>query len=142
MFHECEDSHIENYADDTTLYICSADTDTVISKLQSTPDNLFTWLTNNHIKANSEKWHFLLSLKKPTKSRFGNNSINFTKIETLLGVLIDSELRFDKHISPIPCTKVSTINVLRRIKNVRELSSLIFLVVLITSCRMRNVTCI
>ena len=142
MFHEGEDSHIENYADDTTLYICSPDTDTVISKLQSTPDNLFTWLTNNHIKANSEKWHLLLSLKKPTKSRFGNTSINFTKIETLLGVLIDSELRFDKHISPIPCTKLSIINVLRRIKNVRELSSLIFLVVLITSCRMRNVTCI
>ena len=63
MFHEGEDSHIENYADDTTLYICSPDTDTVISKLQSTPDNLFTWLTNNHIKANSEKWHLLLSLK-------------------------------------------------------------------------------
>ena len=39
---ECEDSNIENYADDTTPYTCAPDADTVISKLQSTPDKLFT----------------------------------------------------------------------------------------------------
>ena len=42
MSYECEDSNIENYADDTTPYNCARDADTVISKLQSTPDNLFT----------------------------------------------------------------------------------------------------
>ena len=36
MFYECEDSDIENYADETTLYTCAPDTDIVISKLQST----------------------------------------------------------------------------------------------------------
>lgn len=35
-------SDIQNYADGTTLYTCAPDTDTVISKLNFTSDNLFT----------------------------------------------------------------------------------------------------
>ena len=33
MFYECEDSDIENYADDTTPYACDFDINTVISEL-------------------------------------------------------------------------------------------------------------
>ena len=49
MSYACEDSNIENYADDTTPYTCAPDADTVISKFQSTPDKLFTWFKNNHM---------------------------------------------------------------------------------------------
>ena len=41
-FCECEDSEIENYADNTTPYTCAPYTDRVISKLQSTSGKLST----------------------------------------------------------------------------------------------------
>ena len=69
MFYERKHSDIENYADDTTRYIIAPDTDTVISKLQSTSDNFFTWFKNNHLKGKPEKWYLLLSSKTP----FGRN---------------------------------------------------------------------
>ena len=66
MFYECDDEHdadIENYADDTTPYTCAPNIDTVISELQLTSDKLFEWFKNNHMKANPEKCHLLLSSK-------------------------------------------------------------------------------
>ena len=55
MFYECEDSDIENYADDTTPYVCASDMNTVISELQITASKLFTWFNNNLMKSNPEK---------------------------------------------------------------------------------------
>ena len=44
MFYDWEDSDIQNYAGDNTIYTYAPDTDTVNSKLQSTSLNLFTCL--------------------------------------------------------------------------------------------------
>ena len=52
FYQKSEDSDIENYADDTTPYTCGPDTDTVISKFQSTSDKLFTWFKKSHMKVN------------------------------------------------------------------------------------------
>ena len=68
MFYECENSDIENYADDTTPYACAPDINTVISELQITASKLFTWFNNSHMKANPEKSHLLLSSKTPKKA--------------------------------------------------------------------------
>ena len=42
MFYECENSDIENYADDATQYACASGINTVISELQVTSSKLFT----------------------------------------------------------------------------------------------------
>ena len=83
----------------TTVVTLPPDTDTIISKLQSTSDKLFTWFKNKHMKANPEKSHLFLSSKTPTESIFVGFSIKSNTKETLLCVLIDSELRFDEYIS-------------------------------------------
>ena len=70
MLYECEDFNIENYADDITPYARAAD-NTVISELQTTASKLFIWLGDNHMKANPEKGHLLLSSKTPKKAYFG-----------------------------------------------------------------------
>ena len=70
MFYECEDSDIENYADDTTPYACASDINTVISELQITASKLFTWFDNNHMKANPEKNHFFFKFQNSEKSLF------------------------------------------------------------------------
>ena len=50
MFYECEDSDIENYANDTTLYACTSDINSVISELQVSASKLFIWFDYNHPK--------------------------------------------------------------------------------------------
>ena len=55
MSYECEDSGIENYADDTTPYACASNINTVISGLQIPINTLFTWFNNNDMKANPEQ---------------------------------------------------------------------------------------
>ena len=67
MFHECEDSDISNYADDTTPYACASDIIAVISELEITASKQFTWFDNNHMKANREKSHLFLSSKTQKK---------------------------------------------------------------------------
>ena len=102
MFYECEESNIASYADDTTPYSCARDTQTVISEIKSS--KLFHWFQYNHLKTNT--CHLLLSSKTPTDVSIGDASIKTSKRETLLGILIDSELSFDQHISSI-CSKPS-----------------------------------
>ena len=104
LLYECEESNIASYADDTTRYSCARDTQTVISELISS--RLFHWFQYNHLKANPGKCHLLLSSKTPTDVSIGDASIKTSTKETLLGILIDSELSFDQHISSI-CSKAS-----------------------------------
>ena len=102
----CENDDITNYADDTTPYTCARDTLTVISELQSTSEKLFNWFEKNHLKANPEKCHLLLSSKSSIETKIGGVSVKSSQMETLLGVSIDSELNFKNQISSI-CSKVS-----------------------------------
>ena len=115
MFYECEDSDIENYADDTTPYACASDINTVISELQITASKLFTCFDKNHMKANPEKSHLPLSFKTPKKAYFGGALVESSSTENLLEIQIDSDLTFDEHISSI-CNKVAKkIDVLSRL---------------------------
>ena len=52
------------------------------------------------------KSHLLLSSKTPTDMSIGDASLKTSTKETLLGILIDSELSFDQHVSSI-CSKAS-----------------------------------
>ena len=106
MFYECEESNIASYADDTTPYSCARDTQTVISELKSISSKLFHWFQYNHLKANLGKCHLLLSSKTPTDASIGDASLKTSSKETLLGILIDSELSFDQHV-PFICSKAS-----------------------------------
>ena len=73
------------------------------------------WFQDNHLKVNAGKGHLLLSSKTPTDVSIGDASIKTSTKETLLGILIDSELSFDQHIFSI-CSKASKkLHALRRI---------------------------
>ena len=89
LFYECEESNIASYADDTTLYSCARDTQTQMTS------KLFHWFQYNHLKANPGKCHLILNSKTPTDVSVGDASIKTSTKETLLGILIDSELSFD-----------------------------------------------
>ena len=106
LFYECEDSSVASYADDTAPY---SDIPSVALELQASATKLFLWFKNNHLKANPGKSHILLSSKKPEIVSVDGISIAASPHEKLLGVTIDSELKFENHITEI-CLKVSKKN--------------------------------
>ena len=88
-----------------------------IFKLQITANKHFTWFDSNHMKANPEKSHLLLSSKTSKKVYFGVAFVKPSTTKKFLGIQIDSDLTFDEHISSI-CNKVAKkINVLSRLVN-------------------------
>ena len=121
LFYECEDSSVTSYADQTTPYSCATDIPSVAMELQASATKLFLWFKNNHLKANPGKSHILHSSKKPEIVSVDGISIAASSHEKLLGVIIDSELKFENHITEI-CLKVSKkINALYRISSFMSL---------------------
>ena len=75
----------------------------VIDELQVTSTELFSWF-DNHIKANPGNSHLLLSFKTLQVVSTGGTTITSSTAETLLGILIDSELNFENYVLSI-CNK-------------------------------------
>ena len=61
MFYDIDDYDIVSYADDNTPYASKSNLDTLISKLEESTNNLFQWLRKNHMKANADKCHLLVT---------------------------------------------------------------------------------
>ena len=84
----------ESYADDNKpycFYECFKD---VIICLEKTADDLFTWFSNNEMKANADKCHLLLSTKE-LKANILNYAVINSDKEKLLA---DNHLNFEPHI--------------------------------------------
>ena len=121
LFYECEDSNVARYVDDTTPYSCATDIPSVALEFQVSATKFFRWFKNNHFKVNPGKSHILLSSKKPEIVSVDGISLAASSHEKLLGVIIDSELKFENHITEM-CLKVSKkINALCRISSFMSL---------------------
>ena len=104
LFYECEDSNIANYAYDITPHTCGENIRAVISELQSLAFRLFKWFENNHMKANQTK---SLSNNKAEKVMTINDvAMTSSDEEKLLSIILDSKLKFERHITGI-CNKAT-----------------------------------
>ena len=56
-----DDVDIANYADDNTPYIFKLDSDIIAKNLEKVSVKLLIWFINNRMKANPDKYHFLLT---------------------------------------------------------------------------------
>ena len=67
-----------------------------------------TWFETNNMKLNSEKCHLLVSGHHPEEIfiNIGNKRIWESKNFELFGIMIDKDLKFDKHVSKI-CSKAN-----------------------------------
>ena len=99
LFYFLEDLDIASYADDTTICTVKENKEPVISTLEASSLPLFTWFNNNFIKANSDKSQILLSCSEPSTTLIDDSSIESNTKEILLGITIDSDLKFDEHIN-------------------------------------------
>ncbi len=97
------------YADDTHLYISSRPGETDrIEKLMECITDIKNWMTNNFLLLNSEKTEVLIIGPKNHKSNnlehcltIDGCSVDSSSSVGNLGVLFDSNLSFDSHVSSI-----------------------------------------
>ena len=72
--------------------------------MENTSVVLFEWFSDNQMKANLDKCHFMTSESKDFVINAENNQITNSKCEKSLGIKIDHKLTFNAHIDEI-CKK-------------------------------------
>ena len=95
-----EQTSVCNYADDTTLYDCDQNLDYLIKKLEHDSTLAIEWFESNYMKLNHDKCHFIMSGHKHEYvfAKIGQKLIWEERNVKLLGVEIDSNLLFNKHV--------------------------------------------
>ena len=106
MFYDIDDCDIESYVDDNTPYASSSNLDALINKLEESTNKLFQWFRNNHMKANADKRHLLVTGNNEASANINEFEIQSSKKEKLLGISIDTKLSFAHHITSL-CKKAS-----------------------------------
>ena len=95
-----------NYAHDNNIYKEHENIDNLITSLQDAAGKLFKWFSDKQMKGNTDKCQLLLSNDEYSEIHIGDSIIESSICEKLLGVKIDSKLRFDDHIQDL-CNKAN-----------------------------------
>ena len=106
LFYFLENTDIASYADDNTLYSAQKNRETVINTIEASSQVLFDWFSDNFMKANSGKSHLLMSGTETTHANADRSMIKSSQKEILLGINLDSELKFEDHVN-FMCKKAS-----------------------------------
>ena len=119
MFYDIDICDIASYADDNTPYTSDFNLDEVIQKLELTTNNLFEWFKNNHMKANADKCHLLVTRDTDVTAKIGELDGREVK---LFGVKINGKLSFENHLSSL-CKKASRkLHALQRVVTFMDLA--------------------
>ena len=108
LFWILEETDVCNFADDTTLYTCDMDLETVLRKLEHDSLLAIEWFEANYMKLNKDKCHLLVAGHKHewVWAKIGEEIIWESNEEKLLGINIDRNLSFETHITNI-CKKAN-----------------------------------
>ena len=108
IFYTLIDTHVCNFADDTTLSVCDVDLETLIHTLEDEALTAIIWFEANFMKLNESKCHFLTcGTTEVLYVNVGNELIWESNSEKLLGVTVDKKLNFSTHLSTV-CKKASS----------------------------------
>ena len=104
-----KETDICNFADDTTLYACGKELDTISFKLEIETNRAIQWLKDNEMVANPSKFQlmFLSKYKNIEKNMsFDGKTIKSSDTVELLGITLDKNINFKRHIQNI-CRKAN-----------------------------------
>ena len=101
IFFDIIECDIASYADDNAPYKFGFNLDNVISNLEKSTNSLLNWFRENHMKANADKCHLLVSSDERCTAKIEDFSIKNSTEEKLLGVKFDFNLFFLRVISPL-----------------------------------------
>ena len=108
------DINIANNADDNTPFVSGDTPLDVITSLENAAEKLFEWFANNHMKANHDKCHLLMSTLAPISIKVKDYIIKNSDNEKLLGVTVDANLNFNCHLENILKKASKNVHVLAR----------------------------
>ena len=115
LFYFLEYLDIASYADGTTIYTVKENKESVINTLEASSLALFTWFNNNFMKPDSDQSHILLSCSEPSTALIDGSPIKSNTKETLLGITIDRDLKFDEHVNKLCKKACQKLNALVRL---------------------------
>ena len=97
-----------NFVGDISLYTSAISLDVLKKKLDYAAEKAIDWFEYNDMKLNSSKCHLLVCGHKHESmvAKIGNEQIIETNRVKLLGILIESELKFESYLKLI-CNKAS-----------------------------------
>ena len=104
-----KETDICNFANDTTLYACGKELDTISFKLEIETNTAIQWLRDNEMVANPSKFQlmFLSKYKNIEKNMsFDGKTIKSSDTVELLGITLDKNINFNRHIQHI-CQKAN-----------------------------------
>ena len=107
---------IANYADDNTPYSTGTRIHNIIFDLEQASDILSKWFMDNYLKANSEKYHELLSKTFETQIivKTVPMASSCSCCEKLLGIKIDQKFSFEPYVESFCKNAVQKLNALAR----------------------------
>ena len=111
--------NLGNYADDNTLYCTGKDLNRIRRNLEIDFMILQQWFHENHMTLNLGTCHYLVigSMDLSHEIMLNNSKITSSNEEKLLGIFLESKLKFESHIASL-CKKAGQkINALARLKN-------------------------
>ena len=110
-----------NYADGSTPFNVDKNIEFVVNNLEQSTSILFERLSNNYINVRTDKSYLVVSGNVRAIAKIDNNYIESKKVPVLLGIAIDSDLTFERHINNI-CKRASKkLNVLARVVPYRNI---------------------
>ena len=119
IFFFVNNTNICNYADDTTIYACNSDLNTIINRLEIDSAVLAKWFVENYMKLNEDKCHLMIfgNKCKGSVANIGNSTSTESNYEKLLGVTFDKKVSFTKHVKDL-CKKANQkVHALARLSN-------------------------
>ena len=125
-----EQSEVCNFTDDNTILSCGNSFEDVAPSLEEDISRSMSWFKTNQMVVNASKFQAIFCGLNSNESiilEVGGRSIDVANNVTLLGVKVDSKLKFNQHVSNI-CQKVNTkISAFSRISNYLDKKQLIIL---------------
>ena len=124
------------YADDTQLYISfsSSESANSLAFLSSTLDSVYSWLTLNRLSVNPDKTEYLLIGTYQQRSKIVDSTVSFcgkpltpSSHARNLGVVLESDLSLDRHISNVCRSSYHHIRQLRQVRSSLDRNSSILL---------------
>ena len=130
------DIRIFNYADDNTIMCYDENIHTVIRKLENMSNIMIEWFENNCMKINPDKFNAIIfgNDHNSLELNFNGTTVDSMNEVKLLGVTVDKNLKFDKHVSEL-CMKTN-----RQI-NALDLDSKILLMIAVKCLCIRHIYC-
>ena len=99
-------SFICNFADDTTLYACGKELDTIPFKLDIEKNRAIHWLKDNEMVAKPSKFQLSKYKNIEKNMSFNGKTIKSTDTLELLGITLDKNNNFKRHIQNIVAKQI------------------------------------